>query len=102
MSTSSPAVQLDAVSSMSGPHSILEIGEKNEKKLKSVENAGAKATQQANLSDKNHLQASNSTPSQPQPAQPSVNLPDDGENPVTVDPSTANKKPPPLEVCIFQ
>lgn len=103
MSTSSSVVQLDAVSSMSGPHSILEIGEKNEKKQRSaVENVGVKGNQQANTSENNHLQVSNSSSlsTQPHSAQPHANLADDGESSVTLDPLTANKRPPPLEVCI--
>lgn len=106
MNTSSPVVQLGAVSSMSGPHSILEVGEKNENKVATKENDVQKTTQKkaADASiESNHLQESDlvTSSNQPQSAQSIDFVPEDCEdedNTFVADSITVNKKPPPLEV----
>ena len=102
MSTSSSVVQLGTVSSMSGPHSILEIGERQEHTLS--ENDTTESTQKENTSpiENNHLtESAQPTPmNKPQPAHPNDCVPvEDEETPVAADFTTVNKRPPPLEVC---
>lgn len=104
MSTSSSVVQLGAVSSMSGPHSILEVGENNEYKHITKENDTSKSTQQEDTSPNNHLQESDSPstlPNQPQSAQSNDCVPEDEENTPGADLTSVNKRPPPLEVLII-
>lgn len=102
MSTSSSVVQLGAVSSMSGPHSILEIGERNEQTPDS-QNDITESTKQGGTSpiENNHIQESvcstlmNQLPTHPNDCVSEENE----ENPVAVDFTTVDKRPPPLEVC---
>ncbi len=105
MSTSSSVVQLGAVSSMSGPHSILEIGERNEQTPDS-QNDITESTKQEGTSpiENNHIQESvcSTLMNQLQSTHPNDCVPEENEEiPVAVDFTTVDKRPPPLEVCFI-
>jgi len=107
MSTSSSVVQLGAVSSMSGPHSILEIGERKESKHTPSENDTSIQQEGSSLMENNHIKesASSSTPvnKHNQSSDPNDCVPEDDEQSCSEDVaagfSNKDKRPPPLEVC---
>lgn len=106
MSTSSSVVQLGAVSSMSGPHSILEIGERKENKHTPSEHDASIQQEGSSLMENNHIKesASSSTPvNKPnQSSDPNDCVPEDdelGSEDVAAGISNKDKRPPPLEVC---
>ena len=109
MSTSSSVsvVQLGAVSSMSGPHSILEIGERKENKHTTSENDIPMQQEGSSFMENNHIKesASRSTSMNKPNAASDANdcVPDDDElscsEEVATGSSNKDKRPPPLEVC---
>ncbi|XP_046439250.1 phosphatidylinositol 4-phosphate 5-kinase type-1 alpha-like isoform X11 [Daphnia pulex] len=106
MSTSSSVVQLGAVSSMSGPHSILEIGERKENKHTPSEHDTSIQQEGSSLMENNHIKesASSSTPvNKPnQSSDPNDCVPEDdelGSEDVAAGISNKDKRPPPLEMA---
>ncbi|KAK4015443.1 hypothetical protein OUZ56_030422 [Daphnia magna] len=107
MSTISAVVQLGAVSSMSGPHSILEIGERQEKTHPSSENDTTVHQDGISHTESNHKEAARSlTPmNQHNPSfDPNDCIPqhDDelsSSEDVATGSSKKEKRPPPLEMA---
>ncbi|XP_032788150.2 phosphatidylinositol 4-phosphate 5-kinase type-1 alpha isoform X9 [Daphnia magna] len=107
MSTISAVVQLGAVSSMSGPHSILEIGERQEKTHPSSENDTTVHQDGLSHTESNHKEAARSlTPmNQHNPSfDPNDCIPqhDDelsSSEDVATGSSKKEKRPPPLEMA---
>nr|CAH0105452.1 unnamed protein product [Daphnia galeata] len=109
MSTSSSVsvVQLGAVSSMSGPHSILEIGERKENKHTTSENDIPMQQEGSSFMENNHIKesASSSTSMNKPNAASDANdcVPDDDElscsEEVATGSSNKDKRPPPLEMA---
>lgn len=104
MSISSPVIQLGAVSSISGPHSILEIGDKSNN-YTSSDNASTKSPlkedTKIDTTEKNHIQeptASSTLMNQSQSPQLNDCIPEDGANSIVTNLIAVNKRPPPLEV----
>ncbi|XP_057373693.1 phosphatidylinositol 4-phosphate 5-kinase type-1 alpha-like isoform X7 [Daphnia carinata] len=107
MSTSSSVVQLGAVSSMSGPHSILEIGERNEQTPSSSENDTTVHQDGPSHTESNHKEAARSlTPmnqhdpsSDPNDCIPQHDDELSSSEDVATGSSKKEKRPPPLEMA---
>uniref|UniRef100_A0A0P6E4X9 Phosphatidylinositol 4-phosphate 5-kinase type-1 beta n=1 Tax=Daphnia magna TaxID=35525 RepID=A0A0P6E4X9_9CRUS len=107
MSTISAVVQLGAVSSMSGPHSILEIGERQEKTHPSSENDTTVHQDGLSHTESNHKEAARSlTPmnqhnpsSDPNDCIPQHDDELSSSEDVATGSSKKEKRPPPLEMA---